>query len=545
MHSKPKPDQSLRDRLIGLGERSIKKSYYPELRNRQKDLELFRAVLDRAGDAIILVEAGPRTVVDMNMTARRLFGVMSGSVQGMPISGLFPASAHRALDFIFRSEITTGVTHCLTTRTHENGSSTPIELNVSLQAIAGQAYAVCIARDITERVEYERKLIRAKEQAEAANSAKSEFLANMSHEIRTPLNGIQGMLQLLQTTSNGAERHQYAEAAIKSCNRLTKLLGDILDLTKVEAGKLEIYAERFELSEVLEAVEQLFLPAARQKEITLRVRPENTESAHLLGDAARLHQILNNLVGNAVKFTEIGAVTVIGQILPFARPGERNVLFTISDTGQGIPDSYQGTIFDKFIQADSGTTKHHQGAGLGLSISRFLATLMGGSICFVSREGQGTTFYVSIPFTEDTQPAKPVTTSAAKPDGSCQGLAILLAEDDPVSRLSISMLLEKSGCRVTTVENGEQALEALTREPFDAVLMDIQMPVKDGVEATRAIRNAEDLQAVAHIPIIALTAYAMPGDRERFLESGMDGYLAKPVNLDTLLDVLADLSVKN
>lgn len=529
---------TLRTKLIGLGERSIKKSYYPELKNRQKDLELFRAVLDHAGDAIILVDTGTQSVVDMNLTACRLFQVSADKAPGWPIHHLFPDAIHRSLSNIFASKDNQGVTHSISTQTRGRLSDTPIELNVTVQTIAGREYAVCIARDITERARYERRLIKAKEQAEAANVAKSEFLANMSHEIRTPLNGILGMLQLLKSTSTDDERGQYTDAAIKSSYRLTKLLGDILDLTKVEAGKLEINAEQFNPAEVLPAAEQLFLPAARQKGLELRIENTSCVPENLLGDSARLHQILNNLLGNAVKFTKTGSVTLSCRVLPEARPGERVLLYTVTDTGIGIPESLQDSIFDKFTQADTGYTKEYQGAGLGLSISRFLASLMGGSICFESREKVGTSFYVSIPFRLAGDETRPADHPRPATPGECTGLSILLAEDDPVSSLSISRLLEKSGCAVTAVENGEQALEKLRRETFDAVIMDIQMPVKDGVEATAAIRNSHEFRHAAHIPIIALTAYAMPGDRERFLNAGMNDYIAKPVDLDNLLQIL-------
>ncbi|MFW5836587.1 MAG: PAS domain S-box protein [Desulfovibrionaceae bacterium] len=379
----------------------------------------------------------------------------------------------------------------------------------------------------------------ATEKAQAANKAKSMFLANMSHEIRTPLNGLLGMLQLLDKTGVDDEQRKYLRNAILSCNRLTSLLSDVLDLARVESGKMELVENPFNLVEALESVKELFGPVAGQKGVGIRLHVHPGVPHLLAGDAPRLQQVLNNLVGNAVKFTDEGAVDVEAYPLPSDSPEHVRVLFSVSDSGCGIQADKIGQIFEAFTQSGEGYTRTQQGAGLGLAIVRRIVELMDGSIAAASREGQGSAFHFCARFCK-AGPAvapRPPERREARPASGVAGRA-LVVDDDPISLLTVQRLLEHEGLEAATTGTASGALEALQAERYDLVFMDIQLPDLDGMEVARRIRSDPALAANASTPIIALTAYALAGDRERFLEAGMDGYLAKPLESAELIDLV-------
>lgn len=402
--------------------------------------------------------------------------------------------------------------------------------------------AIVVNNDITDLIRTQEALHKAKEHAEAANMAKSEFLANMSHEIRTPLSGLMGMLQLLKMTNQDTEQGEYTEQALQSSRRLLRLLSDILDIAKVEAGKLSLVLEPLDFQDVIDSVVQLFSPVAMEKQVDLKVHINPEIPSTLLGDAARLQQVLSNLVGNAIKFTSMGHVDINAHPLSPRKQDEYHVLFSVSDTGIGMSDELVEKLFVPFTQGEQNYKRSFQGAGLGLSISKRLVELMGGNMAVESEEGVGSTLYFCIRFkrAEHGSTARSIEGKRAE----LTGRKVVVVDDDETSKFIALKCLEKAGHQVVAVEDGEQALAVLKEEPFDLVLMDVQMPVLDGVEATNAIRRGDAGQENKDIPIIAMTAYAMTGDKEKLLEAGMNGYVAKPVEIEELQKVMSHVLEK-
>ena len=379
------------------------------------------------------------------------------------------------------------------------------------------------------------QLIKTREEAEKANSAKSEFLAMMSHELRTPMNGVLGMLQLLETTRMTDEQHEYTALASESTEHLLKVINDILDFSRIERSALELEHIPFNLAELVGSCAQSFQHSAAQRKLGLDLQvPDDMQALQVQGDPTRIRQILVNLIGNALKFTEQGRVTVQCQWQAL----DHELLWftcTVRDSGIGIPAESLERMFDAFQQADSSISRRYGGTGLGLPIARTLAERMGGTLRAQSEEGQGSVFTLEIPLALSRQTPPTLAPRLPTGSGSGEGRNVLLVEDNPVNQTVVEAMLRSLGFTVSIATDGAQAVRSAESLIFEAILMDCRLPIIDGYEATRQIRQ---LPGCDQVPIIALTANALQGDREACLAAGMNDYLAKPFKRNDLQQIL-------
>jgi signal transduction histidine kinase/ActR/RegA family two-component response regulator len=419
-----------------------------------------------------------------------------------------------------------------------NGEAFPAEASLARLETVDGAFFAAIIRDLSDRRANEQRLLEAWETAERASHSKSVFLANMSHEIRTPLNGVLGVAQALARTPLTSPQREMVQLIEVSGRALESLLGDILDLAKVDAGRLTVTREPFDLRALAHEVHALFRASAREKGVELRMTLSAGCGGWFRGDALRIRQVLSNLLSNAVKFTRQGEIALSIRVDasddgPIAR-------FEVRDTGIGFDPAQAERLFERFEQADSSTTRSFGGTGLGLAISRSLVELMGGTISATGQAGRGATFSFALPLEGVGPPAgaeEPLGADALQAAGA-QRARVLLAEDHPINRRVIELMLDPDLVELEAVENGEQAVARCAARAFDLVLMDMQMPVMDGLTAIRAIRAAEAAAGRPRARIFTLTANALPEHRRASDEAGADGFLTKPVDARALLEAV-------
>ena len=514
-----------------------------KLDQRLRDQQFYtRSLIESNIDALMTTDPSG-IITDVNKQMEALTGCTRDELIGAPFKSYFtdPERAEAGIKLVLREK---KVTDYELTACARDGRQTVVSYNATTfydrdRTLQGVFAA---ARDVTERKRVEAELQQAKAMAETASQTKSDFLAGMSHEIRTPLNAIIGMADLLKETPLTPDQRAYAEVFQDAGNSLLLLINDILDLSKMEADQLVLEETDFDLAEVLKSTMSLMNLRAHEKSLSLVYNLAPEVPTLLAGDVMRLRQILLNLIGNAIKFTERGEVALRVEHEPgSSEPGL--LRFSVSDTGIGIPLDKLDAIFKSFTQVDSSTSRKYGGTGLGLTISKRLVELMGGRIWVESVSDQGTTFYFTVRLRLRTATPVPAREARTQPAprviaGTDREVCVLVADDSIHNRMLLQAYLRSAQYLVDIVENGAEAVEKVQTGHYDVVLMDMQMPVMDGYTATRSIRQWEQSRNRGPLPIIALTAYALSGDRNKCLEAGCTDYLAKPIKKEALLAVI-------
>jgi PAS domain S-box-containing protein len=507
-------------------------------RNRDMLSGMFRI----SPEAIIVANEVGRIVI-FSAGAEAVFGYAAHEIVGGPIERLMP-ERFRSDHQQHMARFAAGPSDSLQMgqrgpirALRKDGTEIPIEASLARIVAGGETLFTTIVRDLTERYEAEICLVEARDRAEQASRAKSVFLANMSHELRTPLNGILGVATALASVAVDRRQKEMVDLIVTSAHALEALLTDILDLARIEAGRMEIQDESFDLSAMVRSVAALFAASAERKGLSFTLEMPESVPPALVGDGQRLRQVLNNLLSNAVKFTETGGVSLAVEADCSTDPCR--VRFSVQDSGIGFDAQTGARLFQPFEQSDSSITRRFGGTGLGLSICRNLVELMGGTIEARSVVGQGSIFTFEVTLASGVQGA----VKDVAPSGwTGQPLRILLAEDHPVNQRVVELILEPMGFEVRSVENGELAVTAAETGSFDLVLMDMQMPVMDGLEAVRRIRAREGEAGRPPVPICMLTANALPHFQALALEAGADDFLTKPISAMALIQKVAQLA---
>jgi len=538
---RPVPVLKTVSRFILHGREHLLESFM-DLTERRQSEQFFRTVAEHASDGIYLhgftPEGLPGRFLDVNPAACEMLGysrqeLLEKSPLDLDAQGLSLENRMAILsELLSKGQTLFQIEHLA-----KDGRLVPVEIHSKVIDGGKNPLVLSVARDVTARKALEEQMIQAREAAEAANRSKSEFLANMSHELRTPLNGVMGMLQIMCTGPLDDEQRQYAEIAMQSARNMLALINDLLDLSRIEAGKMHIIEESVDIRALMHSVAEFFHLPTRAKGLELKMDVASTAPRIVIGDNQRLRQVLFNLVGNAVKFTESGQISIELACLPNRGGyGSPRLFFSITDSGIGISDDQLDRLFQPFVQADSSFTRRFGGAGLGLSICRRLLSLMGGHLCVDSTPGKGSQFVFILPLKEGK--AERRQDAASDHLRPARPLLILLAEDDLTNRMAAKFMLERLGHTVVQAANGQEALQALLDEEFDCALLDIQMPIMSGVEVLKRLRKMEQNTGRVRTPVAAITAYAMESDRIHILEQGCDAFLAKPITMEALSSML-------
>ena len=507
---------------------------------RTREAARLTAMLENASEAIVHGYSDGAVSI-FNRAAEEMFGYSAEEMVGQSAVKLFGEGAedlHAEIQRrILESDDTTIIKAVEVMVRHKSGRTFPAEYSLTRLVFEGEQHVIGFWRDLTARKAAETALHAAKDEAEAANSSKSEFLAAMSHEIRTPLNGVLGMVAAMAGTDLSDEQRRMLGVINDSGQILMTLLSDILDLSKIEAGRMVFESTPFEPSASVQAVAGLYAETASAKGLEYRVEIDPSARGWFTGDPTRYRQVLQNLVSNAIKFTAKGGVLIRARGEAGA-DGQMVLRTEVVDTGEGISPEARSRLFRKFSQADASTTRRHGGTGLGLAISRQLVEALGGCIDVESQPGSGSTFWFTLPMESATAPAEVEERASSEWQAHASTVRILAAEDNKTNQLVLSALLSQADVELSFADNGAEAVEAVRANEFDLILMDVQMPVMDGMEAARAIRALGG--ARSGIPIVAVTADAMPEQVALCLAAGMDAHVSKPLRPDALFSVIEE-----
>ena len=542
-----------RQQAIGQLHQEISERQLIEQELRLSESKL-NSIFTSVPEAIVVADACGR-IVQCNVATAEIFGFESHELIGENIK-IFMQSHERAVhDSYLKTYAETGQKRLLNQPRivqgmRKDGTLFPVRITVKETRVDDAHFFIGVIQDFTAIQHTQNLLVEAKNKAEQANRMRGEFLANMSHEIRTPMNGILGMTELAMTTDDSQTQKEYLSLARDSASHLLHIINQILDFSKIEAGALELEELMVCPTQLVRHTARSLEQLAQTKGVSLRVENDPTLPDLVWVDPVRVRQVLTNLIGNAIKFTEDGTISVKTQLLSSQEPGSVMMQLSVTDTGIGFDSSRAEALFSPFTQADGSITRSYGGTGLGLAITRSLLQLMGGDITATSQQGQGACFTITFPMrlvmeaTSDADMSRVAlsdATSAMPP----KSLSVLLVEDHEINRKLAQIMLQRMGHQFVLANDGQQALDCLDKEHFDVVLLDVMMPVMDGLTALRLWRERESERNLPRTTVLMVTAHAMTGDRERFIAAGADGYVSKPMSEASLCKEINRACMRN